>query len=149
VNPTTDEAMYDSKWTRVCAPDYDRQYRVDLEGAVRELSATGAHVVLTTAAYLRYVFYPPGADRLVDCDNRIRRQVARETGAQLVDLFSYTCPDGKCREKIDGVPLRPDGLHYEGPSARIVARWILEQLPARRDGQEPRLHSRYVSGTGR
>jgi hypothetical protein len=134
VSPNPYEAMYDSRWTRVCAPDYDRQYRVDLERAVGELSATGARVVLTTAAYLRYVFAPRGDDRLVDCDNRIRRAVARETGAQLVDLFSFTCPDGNCRDKVDGVPLRPDGLHYEGPSARIVARWILDQVPGARGG---------------
>jgi peptidoglycan/LPS O-acetylase OafA/YrhL len=147
-SPTTAEAFYNSKWTRLCAPDFDSQYRVDLERAVRQLSATGARVVITTSAYLRYVLAPPGDDRFVDCDNRIRREVARDTGAQLVDLFSYTCPDGQCRDKIDGEPMRPDGLHYEGPSARIVARWILDQVPAPRTGQKPRLHARLVSGTG-
>jgi len=129
LSPSTDEALYNSRWTRLCTPEYDREYRVDLERAVGRLRATGARVVLTTAAYLRYVFAPRASDRLVDCDNRIRREVARATGAQLVDLFSYTCPGGTCREEIDGVPMRPDGLHYEGRSARIVARWILDQVP--------------------
>jgi hypothetical protein len=54
--------------------------------------------------------------------------VARETGAQLIDLFAFTCPDGACIDKINGVVLRPDGLHYEGRSARIVDRWIMGQL---------------------
>jgi hypothetical protein len=130
LSPNTYDALYDAKWSQVCSNDYDGQYRVDLERAVTRLRATGAHVVLTTSGYLRYLFAPRGDDRLVDCDNRIRREVARETGAQLVDLFSYTCPQGKCRDKVDGVPLRPDGMHYEGPSARIVARWILDQVPA-------------------
>ena len=97
VSPDTLESLYNGRWTRLCEPDFDRDYRSDLERAVRRLGATGARVVLTTAAYTRYVFYDPENDRLLDCDNRIRRDVARKTGVQLVDLFTYTCPDGECR----------------------------------------------------
>ena len=43
-------------------------------------------------------------------------------------LPGESCPEGQCRDEIDGVPFRPDGLHYQGPSARIVARWILDQV---------------------
>jgi hypothetical protein len=128
VSPGTDEALYDGQWTNLCAPEYDRQYRADLLRSVRGLRATGAKVVLTTAAYIRYGFPDSRRDRLVDCDNQIRREIARETGAQLVDLFAYTCPNGTCIDKIDGVQMRPDGLHYEDRSARIVDRWILEQV---------------------
>ena len=130
VSPGTDEAFYEGSWTRLCEPRYDDAYRSDLTHAVEQLHATGARVVLTTAAYVRYGYPASWNDRLVDCDNAIRREVAGATGAQLVDLASFTCPGGKCRETIDGVTLRPDGLHYEGPSARIVARWLLDQVPA-------------------
>ena len=47
--------------------------------------------------------------------------------AQFVDLFSYVCPQGKCREQQDGVTLRPDGVHYTGAGANIVARWLIDQ----------------------
>jgi peptidoglycan/LPS O-acetylase OafA/YrhL len=128
VSPSTDEALYDGQWTNQCAPEFHRRYRADLRRAVEGLRATGAKVVLTTAGYTRFVFSDPKKDRLLDCENQIRREVARETGAQLVDLFSFTCPDGACIEKIHGVVLRPDGLHYEGRSARMVDRWIMGQL---------------------
>jgi peptidoglycan/LPS O-acetylase OafA/YrhL len=128
VSPSTDEAFYDGRWTSLCTPEYDRRYRADLVRGVEGLGATGAKVVLTTAAYTRFGFPDARKDGLIDCDNQIRREVARETGAQLVDLFAYTCPDRACIDKIDGVTMRPDGLHYEGRSARIVDRWILGQL---------------------
>jgi peptidoglycan/LPS O-acetylase OafA/YrhL len=128
VSPGTDEALYHGTWTHLCEPVYDTEYRRDLDDAVRGLHATGAQVVLTTAAYVRFGFPNSQRDQRVDCDNAIRRDVARATGAQLVDLWSYTCPDGVCRNQIDGVVLRPDGLHYEGRSARIVVRWILHQI---------------------
>ena len=41
------------------------------------------------------------------------------------------CPDGKCRVKQDGVVLRPDGLHYQGPGGVIVARWLMSQVPGK------------------
>jgi len=128
VSPSTDEALYDGQWTYQCTPEFNRRYRADLRRAVEGLRATGARVVLTTAGYLRFGLPDPTKDRRTDCDNRIRREVARETGAQLVDLFAFTCPDGACIDKINGVVLRPDGLHYEGRSAQIVDRWIMDQL---------------------
>ena len=130
VSPGTDDALYNGSWTRLCDPGYDADYRRDLTHAVGDLSATGAKVVLTTAAYIRFGFPDSQRDQRVDCDNAIRRDVARATGSQVVDLFSYTCPGGTCRAQVDGVVLRPDGLHYEGPSARIVSRWILSQVTA-------------------
>jgi hypothetical protein len=128
VSPGTDEALYDGQWTNQCAPEFDSRYHADLRRAVEGLRATGARVVLTTAAYTRFGFPDPEKDRLLDCENKIRREVARETGAQLVDLFTFTCPGGACIDKIDGAVLRPDGLHYEGRSARIVDRWIMDQV---------------------
>jgi lysophospholipase L1-like esterase len=102
-------------------------YSGALRRVIGTLGATGARVVITTAAYSRFYGLPYN-DRAMDCDNQIRRAVAAETGAQLVDLFWYICPEGRCRERQDGVVLRPDGLHYSGPGGEIVARWLLEQV---------------------
>ena len=50
----------------------------------------------------------------------------------IVDLHSFICPSRTdCIEEVDGVPLRPDGLHYEGPGADIVSRWLLTQTGVR------------------
>ena len=85
--------------------------------------------MITTEAYARY-FGAARADWSTDCNNRLRRAVAAETGARIVDLFGYTCPNGKCRNRVDGVVLRPDGQHYDGPGAEIVARWMMSQVRA-------------------
>ena len=53
-------------------------------------------------------------------------------GARLADLMEYTCPGGQCRGRVDGVTLRPDGQHYTGPAATIVARWLLDQVRSSR-----------------
>ena len=29
---------------------------------------------------------------------------------------------------IDGIELRPDGLHFEGEGADVIARWLMLQL---------------------
>jgi hypothetical protein len=92
--------------------------------------AGGAPVVVATAAYGRYYAHSP--DRETDCDNRLRREVAAATGAQLVDLAEYICPDHQCRTEQDGVTLRPDRLHYEGAGARIVAQWLFDQVKVSR-----------------
>ena len=126
---------YHDAWTSLCTRGFDRAYRRDLTDAVWVLGSTGARVALTTASYVRLGVIDPAWDREVDCDNDVRRKVARTTGAQLVDLFSYTCPRGECRDTVRGVTLRPDGLHYMGASAPIVNGWILDQLeshPSRR-----------------
>ena len=67
-------------------------------------------------------------DDAFDCNNRLRRKVAAATSAQLVDLFSYICRNGKCRGKQDGVTLRPDGLHYSGRGGEIIAQWLIDQV---------------------
>jgi hypothetical protein len=37
------------------------------------------------------------------------------------------CPDSYCIQSIEGHILRPDGLHYAGPSAAIIGTWVIEQ----------------------
>ncbi len=117
---------YRGQWVRPCTEPYESLYQRSLRTEAAVLGARGAKVVITTAAYPRYFLSPPNGP--TDCDNRLRRKVAAETGAQLVDLFSYICPRGQCRAKQNGVTLRPDGLHYEGPGGEIVARWLIDQI---------------------
>jgi hypothetical protein len=110
-----------------CATPYDSLYTTDLEREVEILGARGAHVVVVTEAYSRYLGITK-YDGAVDCQNADRRRAALASGAQLVDLFSYVCPDGECQSKISGVTLRPDGLHYAGDGADLIARWLYAQV---------------------
>jgi peptidoglycan/LPS O-acetylase OafA/YrhL len=112
-----------------CTEPYDSNYQQSLRREIAILGSHGAKVAITTEAYSR-VFGGANADRETDCNNRLRREVAHETGAALVDLFSYICPNGQCRARQNGVTLRPDGEHYDGPGALIVAKWMLHQVDA-------------------
>jgi peptidoglycan/LPS O-acetylase OafA/YrhL len=118
---------YHGRSIKACGEPYDSIYERSLRNQVAILGAFHAKVVITTEAYTRYVAIA-NSDHVTDCNNRLRRKVAAETGAQLVDLFSYTCPDGQCRVKENGVTLRPDGQHYEGPGGKIVAKWMIDQV---------------------
>ena len=118
---------YQGHQMKGCSPAFNALYKRDLRQEIARLGAHGAKVVITTSAYSRRfaVVNDPVED---DCENQLRRTVAEETGAELVDLFSYVCPRGQCRTEVNGVTLRSDGLHYRGPGADLVARWLLDQV---------------------
>jgi len=126
--------LYRGHSVQPCAEPYESLYARSLRDEIASLRSSGAKVVITTQAFVRYVQAGGGhgaaalSDRAIDCANRIRRTVAAQVGAQLVDLFAYTCPADNCRLKQGGVTLRPDGLHYQGPGADIVAKWLIAQI---------------------
>ncbi|HEY5013952.1 MAG TPA: acyltransferase family protein [Acidimicrobiia bacterium] len=125
-NPVDAVRSPDEGWLATCSARYAALARHSLSDEVAVLGSTGARVILTTAVYPRYPF--AAEDRATDCGNVIRRQVAAATGSQLVDMLQYVCPHRACRTKQNGVTLRPDGEHYIGQGATIVAKWLLDQV---------------------
>ncbi len=119
-----------------CEPAYDQRWRERLEGAVDVLSAEGATVLLATAptTWSDQVRGEHGAafDERQACANEVIEAVAAaRPEAGLVDLARWTCPpDQGCRTELDGVELRPDGVHFKGEGAVLVARWLAPQLTA-------------------
>ncbi len=120
------QAQFGGQWVGACDSASQTNFDRGLRQAITTLGARGAKVVLTTAAYNRGVY--TSRDREVDCDNAVRRSVAVSTGTPLIDLCSRICPDRACHENEGGATLRPDGRHYEGAGARIVAQWLVEQI---------------------
>ena len=51
---------------------------------------------------------------------------------EVLDLAGLVCPgdDGSCPERIDGVRVRGDGIHYTDEGGRWAARWLAPQLRA-------------------
>ena len=129
VGSAADAVFSRGRWLPACSDAYASLYARSLRKEITNLGVRGAKVVLVNAAYPRYAF--AREDGPTDCDNRLRRRVAAETGTQLVDLFASICPHGKCRDKQNGVTLRPDGEHYDGPGGRIVAQWLVDQVETR------------------
>lgn len=119
--------LYSGKKVSPCSPQYDSLYSSALRREVARLGVRGTKVVLTTQAYPR-TDYLVNNDHAIDCDNAAVRQVATATHSQLIDLFAYVCPNGRCRTTQQGVVLRVDGMHYEGAGGSIVAAWILGQI---------------------
>ena len=126
-DPANGGLRYRGHPVKQCEEPYESLYQRSLRDEIGKLGAMGSRVVVTTEAYIR-VYGVANMDRVVDCNNRLRRTVAARTGTKLVDLFEYTCPHGTCRGSQNGVTLRPDGKHYTGPGAEIVAQWLLDQV---------------------
>jgi len=131
-------------WRQPCEPGYDEALDRDLSAAVHAFAAHGVRTVLTTSPVPELsdvnphlLGLPGGAspDALrepmaehLECQNRVRRIVAERTGASLIDLAEFVCPSGVCRREIHGVPLRTDGVHFEGEAADIVSDWLLDRI---------------------
>lgn len=126
----------DGRWSMPCEPLYLDAYRARVEGAIDDLQATGAPVVLVTAPGTSVSWIldrvEPGMPERVQCMNDLLIDVARDRAeVGLVDLATYVCPEpDQCNELVDGVDLRPDGLHFQGPSAAYINRWLIPQVLA-------------------
>ena len=132
-NASDGRGTYHGERVRPCTEPYDSLYAQRLTTEIAILGAKGARVVIPTEAYDR----ADGVarfDRSTDCVNHIRRTVAAAAGAQLVELGAYVCPEHRCPPEINGVTLRPDGLHYEHRGAQLVAGWLLRQVGEREKG---------------
>jgi peptidoglycan/LPS O-acetylase OafA/YrhL len=118
---------YRGRTVSPCTAPFDALYRHSLRDEVARLGAQGARVIITTEAYDGRSSATTADDRAVDCDNAIRRDVAARTHSQLIDLFGYICPGGRCVVTQNGVTLRPDGVHYTGSGGATVAQWLIDQ----------------------
>jgi peptidoglycan/LPS O-acetylase OafA/YrhL len=124
--------FFDGRWLSACDPEFAPHLRHALDQAVGVLGSRGARVVLTTSAYAISVA-GEAASRpiraLTRCGNALVRAFAIEHSLQVVDLQRLVCPVGDtCLGTLDGAPIRPDGMHYQGRAAQLVGAWVLHQL---------------------
>ena len=115
----------------VCHPGWAGPYRTELARLLGELGATGfaKRRAVLLAAYPVGKWQTPTRNDDVDCYNRILRDAAASAGADVIDLNSFVCPtDHTCTLTSRDAPIRPDGLHFDGPGAEDTARWVLARL---------------------
>jgi peptidoglycan/LPS O-acetylase OafA/YrhL len=119
-------------------PEWEAEIMQRMDGALAELTANGARVVMVTEAAPA----PNPAqgtetyDRAADdasyerLNGLLRRFQARHPDkVSIVDLASVLCPDGSpCPEDVDGLHARPDGRHFTPTSAVWAARLVLSQV---------------------
>jgi hypothetical protein len=61
----------------------------------------------------------------------MRRYAAQHPDiAAFIDITPEVCHDkaSPCDDRIDGVPARPDGTHYEGPGEALISTVITDEI---------------------
>jgi len=113
-----------------CSPEWQQWYRAALADEIDVLGQTGATVAVGTRPYNRYLGVDPSLDEEIDCVNEaIVEVVADAPHAVLLPVAEWVCPESDdCVEELDGVKLRPDGLHFRGDGAVVASNWIVDQL---------------------
>ncbi len=135
----TNYRMIDGQFRTSCDPVYDSWMQSSFTDMLQTMGQFGP-VWLVLPPYDR-VFNSSESfqerDVHTDCTVRDLRAAIAAAGpkAAAIDLADFICPPGQdCITQVDGVTLRPDGLHYVGPGADVVARWLLQQMGVQFDG---------------
>lgn len=121
-------------WGDPCAAGYPAWASGNLRSAAAALAGpTHAPVFVITKPYwgTPLVVPAPELNRMTDCENLAIRDTSAQSGGAIteLDVHSLVCPQGSaCLKQIDGVELRPDGAHFEGPSAVLAGRWMFARM---------------------
>jgi peptidoglycan/LPS O-acetylase OafA/YrhL len=116
---------------------WDSMMMEKIDDAVRRLTATGAHLVITTmASRAPSNSFPsdPAEDARYNRLNQLYRQYAHDHAitTSVVDFAGAVCPGGPpCSRTVDGIDPRPlDGLHFTPQTAGWGARLLLDGVLA-------------------
>ncbi|WP_170319885.1 acyltransferase family protein [Polyangium spumosum] len=119
----------DGRWQRICDPAWDAAYAEVLGDQLVKLAGK------TQRLYVARIPPPVGGwDKpelagQVACFNRLIEKAAeRDKRIHVLDLAGRLCPGGVCTLVNEGEPIRPDGMHFGGPGAKEIARWVIEQV---------------------
>ena len=117
------------KWRRVCEKGWHDAYVKRLSALLDQIAPFSRRRVVLAAAYpVGIKWQSPALIDNVDCFNRTLRDAAEAAHAETLDLNSYLCPEHTCLLTSHDAPVRPDGLHFDGPGAEDTSRWVLAQL---------------------
>ncbi|HEY6317831.1 MAG TPA: acyltransferase family protein, partial [Acidimicrobiia bacterium] len=120
--------LLNGQWAHLCEPSYDAWYEAQVAAGLRVLTAAGARVAVALPAPTYDVTFRQHSDCLRA--DEIRAALSMRN-VYLVDFRDLVCPADQCQTSIDGITLREDNMHYVGPAAELVVRWLgprLDQL---------------------
>jgi peptidoglycan/LPS O-acetylase OafA/YrhL len=119
----------DGRWRKACHPGWDSKFQGTLVRRLGALKSEEGRVWAVTIPYPLGPYDNASFRAEVDCINAsIRNAVTSVPGVQILDLAERLCPNGVCEREIDGVPIRPDGVHYSMEGGTGLSRWVLEQI---------------------
>ena len=122
VGPVGGDWQIGGQWVHPCDAVYDWWFEQQVADGLSQLVASGARVALALPV--------PSTEQLREQCLRAdeTRAVLSVRGAYLIDFEALVCPHGQCVSEIDGIVLREDRVHYQGPAAELVVRWLGPQL---------------------
>lgn len=124
----------DGRIVRFGEPDWERVVREGATAAAEVAATAEAPVVFLNAPCFRDSQAPFGLTsdrndlRRVRAFNAVLADVARKTGAVVVDLEAFLCPDGRYEHEREGVVLRQDGVHLTPAGGGLVWSWLAPQV---------------------
>jgi peptidoglycan/LPS O-acetylase OafA/YrhL len=117
------------KWSLACHPRWNALFEQGLDDHLAELAKSKSELWLTTAPYPLGSYDNQDRVKQLDCINRSIRKVAeKHPRFRLLDLAEMVCPKGECTREVKGLPLRPDGVHFDVVAGAELGRQILAQL---------------------
>jgi hypothetical protein len=125
------------RWLAFGSPEHDDVLLAELESVVDVLGADGTPVLFLTSPTLLRDDSAASPEwtaeevwRVDHFNELLRTVVARHPDRSgVIELGSHLCPAlASCTTSIDGVIVRPDGMHYEKPGASKVAPWIAQEV---------------------
>jgi hypothetical protein len=130
----------DGQWRKACHKGWDSVFQRTLAKRLGDLSPSERRVWAVTVPYVLGPWESPAYRAEVDCINtEIRKASASVPGVRVLELGEQLCPMGICQRELDGVEIRPDGVHFAVEGAAGLSRWVLDQIepPPRPDAALP------------
>jgi hypothetical protein len=116
-------------WAGPCDGIYRDWYESQFRAVLSRFAKAGTTVNVVRLPHLVNDWAPPDTNQRIDCVNTMNELVARTTsGVRILDLATFVCPQGQCRQEIDGVDYRVDGMHFSTGAAKEIARWLTDQI---------------------
>lgn len=131
----TVDRVNEGRWTHIGEPTFDSYLNAELQRALDILSSNGIRVVIATVPYSRGGEKPDGRlypedqpDRVNQWNTMLRNTINRRSNVEILDLNKKLCPDGIYTTKVDGIPVRSDGVHLTAEGVRWLIPWLEESI---------------------
>ena len=121
-------------WRKSCYPGWDSKFESNLGQRLSELKGGKGRLWAVTLPYPLGEYDTADFRAEVDCINKsIRKSVAAVPGTDILELGEHLCPGGTCQRELNGITIRPDGVHYTIEGAAKVSRWVLLEVQKTRE----------------
>jgi len=115
------------RWRKSCFPLWDAKFENALTRRLKDLAPFG-NAWAVTIPYPLDPYDTPDFHKEVDCINASIRRSATDANVKVLEFGERFCPNGICQRELDGIPIRPDGVHYRIEGMAELGRWILERI---------------------